>query len=125
MTASTLWAFAHPQREGLFTAQPVDVGAPLTVLLLQAAANATVLNTPLAHDVGGRLTPAQPTHPWTGRTCSAGWGNRDTLDVRLGEPDVVLEVVADTARDSAGRWRHPVRAHRVRTDLHPHDLPPS
>jgi hypothetical protein len=31
--------------------------------------------------------------------------------------DVVMEVAVDVARDAAGRWRHPARAHRVRADL--------
>ncbi|MFH8993220.1 ATP-dependent DNA ligase [Streptomyces sp. NPDC017940] len=33
------------------------------------------------------------------------------------QPDVVLEIAVDVARDAAGRWRHPVRPHRVRIDL--------
>ncbi|MFJ3445730.1 ATP-dependent DNA ligase [Streptomyces sp. NPDC086081] len=33
------------------------------------------------------------------------------------QPDVVMEVAVDVARDAAGRWRYPVRPHRVRTDL--------
>ncbi|MFF2631149.1 hypothetical protein ACFVUN_35960 [Kitasatospora griseola] len=72
----------------------------------------------------GRLTPARAGHPWTGWTFSAEWGSRETVDVRPVEPEAVLEVSADTARDSTGRWRHPVRAHRIRTDLAPGDLPP-
>ncbi|MFJ1796823.1 ATP-dependent DNA ligase [Kitasatospora griseola] len=91
---------------------------------LRYVGRTTTLNPALAHDIGQRLTPAQAGHSWTGWTFSAGWGSRDTLDVRLVEPEVVLEVSADTARDSAGHWRHPVRAHRIRIDLHPHDLPP-
>jgi hypothetical protein len=31
--------------------------------------------------------------------------------------DVVMEVDVDVARDSAGRWRHPARLHRIRTDV--------
>ncbi|WP_435838599.1 ATP-dependent DNA ligase [Streptomyces achromogenes] len=30
---------------------------------------------------------------------------------------MVMEVAVDVARDSAGRWRHPVRPHRIRTDI--------
>ncbi|MGR6968119.1 hypothetical protein ACU639_00580 [Streptomyces cynarae] len=40
-----------------------------------------------------------------------------TLDVRLVQPAVVMEVAVDVARDNAGRWRHPARPHRVRTDV--------
>ncbi|MEU9918734.1 hypothetical protein [Streptomyces sp. NPDC051001] len=32
-------------------------------------------------------------------------------------PEVVAEVAVDVARDSAGRWRHPVRLTRIRTDV--------
>ncbi|MEU5599745.1 hypothetical protein [Streptomyces sp. NPDC020298] len=31
------------------------------------------------------------------------------LEVRLVQPDFVMEVAIDIARDSAGRWRHPAR----------------
>ena len=41
----------------------------------------------------------------------------------LVQPDVVVEVSGDLARDAAGRWRHPVRRHRVRTDISPADIP--
>ncbi|CAM5282414.1 ATP-dependent DNA ligase (plasmid) [Streptomyces viridifaciens] len=34
-----------------------------------------------------------------------------------------MEVAADVARDSAGRWRHPVRPHRIRTDMGGRDVP--
>ncbi|MFF8775279.1 hypothetical protein [Kitasatospora sp. NPDC015120] len=105
--------------------------APGTVLLgrwdpdgrLRYVGRTTALSPPLSGDVGSRMMPAKGPHPWTGWTFSAGWGSRATLDVRLVEPAVVLEVIADTARDSAGRWRHPVRAHRVRTDLGPGEVP--
>ncbi|MEU8735409.1 ATP-dependent DNA ligase [Streptomyces tendae] len=56
-------------------------------------------------------------HPWTGRTFTAGWGSRDVLDVTLVDPQLVVEVAVDVARDGAGRWRHPVRLHRPRPDL--------
>nr|WP_035876083.1 ATP-dependent DNA ligase [Kitasatospora cheerisanensis] len=109
-----------------------SIASPATLLLgrqdreglLRYVGRTTTLNSVLAHDIGERLTPARAGHPWAGWTFSAGWGSRDTLDVHLVEPDLVLEVVADTARDHAGRWRHPVRAHRTRTDLTPDDLPP-
>ncbi|MFD3821852.1 hypothetical protein [Streptomyces sp. NPDC058625] len=48
---------------------------------------------------------------------SAGWGTQRTLDVHLVQPDVVIEVAVDVARDAAGRWRHPAQPHRVRTDI--------
>ncbi|MFJ1611005.1 hypothetical protein ACIOHS_48155 [Streptomyces sp. NPDC088253] len=67
--------------------------------------------------VAGLLTVARAGHPWTGWSFSAAWGSRDTLDVTLVEPVLVVEVGAEIARDTAGRWRHP------RTDLTPADIP--
>ncbi|WP_159039803.1 ATP-dependent DNA ligase [Streptomyces sp. TP-A0356] len=37
--------------------------------------------------------------------------------MHLIQPEVVMEVAIDVARDSAGRWRHPARPHRIRTDV--------
>ncbi|MEU0403752.1 hypothetical protein ABZ318_26680 [Streptomyces sp. NPDC006197] len=65
----------------------------------------------------GRLCAPGAEHPWQGRRFTVGWGSREVLDAVLVAPAVVLEVSADVAHDSAGRWRHPVRPHQVRTDL--------
>ncbi|MGI5509166.1 hypothetical protein [Streptomyces sp. CA-106131] len=37
------------------------------------------------------------------------------LEAHLVQPEVVMQVALDLARDSAGRWRHPARPHHVRT----------
>jgi hypothetical protein len=63
------------------------------------------------------LTEATECYPWTGWSFSAGRGVNQTRDVTLVEPDLVGEVSVDVARDTAGRWRHPVRWHRARTDM--------
>ncbi|MFF0033348.1 ATP-dependent DNA ligase [Streptomyces avermitilis] len=34
----------------------------------------------------------------------------------------MVEVDADIARDSVGRWRHAVRLHRTRPDVSPSDV---
>ncbi|MFE7838749.1 ATP-dependent DNA ligase [Streptomyces sp. NPDC057474] len=39
------------------------------------------------------------------------------------EPELVVEVGVDVARDASGRWRHPARWHRARPDLSPADVP--
>ncbi|WP_240812799.1 hypothetical protein [Streptomyces sp. DASNCL29] len=62
-------------------------------------------------------------HPWTGWTFSAGWETRRTLDAVLVQPDVVMEVDVDVAGDSAGRWRHPARPHRIRSDVDVQEVP--
>ncbi|MET7457051.1 ATP-dependent DNA ligase [Streptomyces sp. NPDC005574] len=38
-------------------------------------------------------------------------------------PSPVAEVAVDIARDNTGRWSHPVKLQRIRTDLTPHDIP--
>ncbi|CAM5578039.1 hypothetical protein STENM327S_05927 [Streptomyces tendae] len=48
------------------------------------------------------LVPAVGGHPWEGRTFTAGWGSRDVLDVVLVDPQLVVEVAVDVARDRAG-----------------------
>ncbi|MEU0676947.1 ATP-dependent DNA ligase [Streptomyces sp. NPDC006172] len=39
------------------------------------------------------------------------------------EPEVVVEVGVDVARDASSRWRHPARLYRARPDLSPADIP--
>jgi ATP-dependent DNA ligase len=99
--------------------------APRTLLLgrydtagrLQYAGRSTTLSQSAGRALADRLTPPEGAHPWEGWTFSAGWGTQRTLDVHLVQPDVVVEVAVDVARDAAGRWRHPARPHRVRTDV--------
>ncbi|MFF0142363.1 hypothetical protein ACFYRN_38730 [Streptomyces sp. NPDC005227] len=106
------------------------LSAPRTLLLarydtsgdLQYVGRTTTLTTAASTSVAPLLTSAIGEHPWAGWTFSAGWGSRETLDVTLVQPDVVGEVGVDVARDSAGRWRHPVRWHRPRPDLSPSDI---
>ncbi|MEU9272321.1 hypothetical protein AB0E04_44025 [Streptomyces sp. NPDC048251] len=80
----------------------------------------TTLPQTTARTLAGHLTPAVG-HPWEGWTFSAGWGSRETLNITLVEPGLVVEVSADVARDGAGRFRHPVRLLRLRDDLTPGD----
>ncbi|MEV7076600.1 hypothetical protein [Streptomyces sp. NPDC093990] len=84
------------------------------------------------YDTGGHLhyvgrttalAAAAADHPWTGWSFSAGWGSRQTLNVTLVEPELVVEVGVDVARDAYGRWRHPARWYRARPDLTPVDVP--
>ncbi|MFG2030294.1 ATP-dependent DNA ligase [Streptomyces sp. NPDC048825] len=83
----------------------------------------TPLGEDAARQVGDLLPPAQAGHPWTGWTFSAGWGSTDLLEVTLVSPLLVVEVSADIARDTADRWRHPVRLARIRADLSVADVP--
>ncbi|MEU2855608.1 hypothetical protein [Streptomyces syringium] len=77
----------------------------------------------MRRELAGALAPAGPERPWGGRTLVAGWGAREPLAVALTVPELVVEISADTARDAAGRWRHPVRLLRVRPDLAPEEAP--
>ncbi|MFF3327571.1 hypothetical protein [Streptomyces sp. NPDC002889] len=81
------------------------------------------LSAQAAQDVAGLLSSADSGHPWQGRTFTAGWGTRETLDVTLVDPPLVAEISADISLDAAGRWRHPVRFGRVRADLTPANTP--
>ncbi|MFF3517958.1 hypothetical protein [Streptomyces sp. NPDC002573] len=107
------------------------LAAPRTLLLgryddhgrLQYTGRTTTLAQAASSTVAGLLAPARRGHPWTGWSFSAGWGSRETLDVTLVEPELVVEVGVDVARDASGRWRHPARWHRARPDLSPADVP--
>ena len=90
---------------------------------LQYTGRSTTLPQAAGRTLAELLTPADPGHPWTGWTFSAGWGTRETLHVTLVQPDLVVEVGVDVARDNAGRWRHPARWHRLRPDLTADDTP--
>jgi ATP-dependent DNA ligase len=90
---------------------------------LRYIGRSTPLPESLRGALGALLTPATSGHPWEGRRFAAAWGSKETLTVELVRPDVVVEVSADTARDQAGRFRHPVRAIRTRPDLGPSDVP--
>ncbi|MER5662709.1 ATP-dependent DNA ligase [Streptomyces mirabilis] len=61
--------------------------------------------------------------PGRGWSFDAGWGTRETLNVTLVRPELVVEAGVDVARDASGRWRHPARWHRARPDLSPADVP--
>lgn len=107
------------------------LASPTTALLgrfdsagrLHYAGRTTVLNPAARTALAADPRPGQSGHPWTGWSFSAGWGSRERLEVRLIEPDVVVEVAADVSRDASGRWRHPIRLLRVRTDLAPTEIP--
>jgi hypothetical protein len=102
-----------------------SLAAPRTVLLgrydragrLKYTGRSTTLSQAAGRALAELLTPPTAAHPWEGWTFSAGWGAQRALDVHLVQPDVVMEVAVDVARDAAGRWRHPARAHRVRADI--------
>ncbi|MEV4339008.1 ATP-dependent DNA ligase [Streptomyces sp. NPDC049590] len=102
-----------------------SLAAPRTVLFgrydaagrLQYTGRSTTLSQAAGRALADLLVSPTGAHPWQGLTFSAGWGTQRALDVVLVEPDVVMEVAVGVARDSAGRWRHPVRPHRIRTDI--------
>ncbi|MBQ0887867.1 ATP-dependent DNA ligase [Streptomyces sp. RM72] len=117
--------------EAIVGAVTGSAGAPRTLLLgryddtgrLRYTGRTVPLDHTSATSLGTALAPTCREHPWTGRTFTAGWGSRDVLDVALIDPQLVVEVAVDVARDVAGRWRHPVRFHRIRAELHPMHVP--
>lgn len=72
---------------------------------LQYTGRTTTLARAASATVAGLLAPARRGHPWTNWSFSAGWGSRDTLNVTLVEPELVMEVGVDVARDASVRWR--------------------
>ncbi|MEU3620026.1 ATP-dependent DNA ligase [Streptomyces sp. NPDC006872] len=117
--------------EAIVGAVTGSLGAPRTLLLgrygtegrLQYVGRTTTLARTAGAAVAGLLAPGRRGHPWTGWSFSAGWGSQEKLVVTLVEPELVVEVGVDVARDTSGRWRHPARWHRARPDLSPADVP--
>jgi ATP-dependent DNA ligase len=117
--------------EAIVGAVTGSLAAPSSLLLgrydddgrLQYTGRTTTLARAASATVAGLLPPARRGHPWTDWSFSAGWGSRETLDVTLVEPELVVEVGVDVARDASGRWRHPARLHCARPDLSPSDVP--
>ncbi|MFG2437863.1 ATP-dependent DNA ligase [Streptomyces sp. NPDC048508] len=118
--------------EALVGAVTGRVHSPSTLLLarqdddgrLHFVGRTTVLSRESAAGVGRLLRLQTGGHPWKGRRFSAGWASTETLDVQLVEPSVVVEVSVDISLDAGGRWRHPVRMERARTDLDVFDVQP-
>jgi ATP-dependent DNA ligase len=90
---------------------------------LRYVGRTTTLGAATRRALADRLHAAHGRHPWEGRTFTAGWNSREPLFVHLVALDVVAEVAVDVARDSAGRWRHPVRLLRLRGDVEPDEVP--
>ncbi|MFJ3825574.1 ATP-dependent DNA ligase [Streptomyces nodosus] len=107
-----------------------SLAVPRTLLLgryddqgrLQYIGRTTTLARTASAVVAGLLARGRRGHPWTGWSFAAGWGSQEKLNVRLVDPELVVEVGVDVARDASGRWRHP-RWHRARPDLSPADVP--
>ncbi|WP_256220806.1 hypothetical protein [Streptomyces sp. CC53] len=90
---------------------------------LQYVGRTTTLARAAGTAVADLLAAGRRGHPWTGWSFSAEWGSQEKLVVTLVEPELVVEVGVDVARDASGRWRHPARWHRPRPDLSPADVP--
>ncbi|MET8609736.1 ATP-dependent DNA ligase [Streptomyces misionensis] len=90
---------------------------------LRPVARSTPLRPAAAQQLAEHLAPAAPGHPWEGVRFTSSWGSRTPLDVTLVRPELVAEILVDTARER-GAWRHPVRFSRVRTDMTTAEVPP-
>lgn len=116
--------------EGIIGAVTGSLNRPETVLLgryttdgeLHLVARSTPLPAALRRELANLLTPAGPSHPWHGMRVSSHWGSREALIFTPAAPNLVAEFYGDAAIDQ-GRWRHPVRVHRLRFDLAPSDVP--
>ncbi|MFF0000588.1 hypothetical protein [Streptomyces avermitilis] len=109
---------------GAVTASPA---APRTLLLgrydgqgrLQYVGRTTTLARTAGAAVAALLAPARRGHPWTGWSFTAGWGTRETLNVTLVEPELVVEVGVDVAR----RRLRPMAPPRTLAPRPPRPLP--
>lgn len=88
---------------------------------LRMVGRTTPLHRGAAAELGSVLRPAGPEHPWNGRRFFGGWNATEPLAFQAVVPELVAEVVADTAVD-AGRHRHPVRYLRLRGDMAADDV---
>ncbi|MFD6039645.1 hypothetical protein ACFWHF_34820 [Streptomyces griseoincarnatus] len=86
---------------------------------LQYTGRTTTLAQAASSAVAGLLASARRGHPWTGRP----FCGRETLDVTLVEPELVVEVGVGVVRDTSGRWRDPARLQRARLGLSPGGVP--
>jgi ATP-dependent DNA ligase len=77
----------------------------------------SVLSEPASRRLAELLTPAPADHPWPNRLSSGGFGQSGKVDITKVAPNLVVEVSADPARSSDGRFRHSVRYLRPRLDL--------
>ncbi|MGW7356252.1 ATP-dependent DNA ligase [Streptomyces sp. NPDC054802] len=118
--------------EALIGAVTGTLTRPETVLLgrytsdgeLRLVARSTPAPPALRDQLSDQLHPGGPDHPWREMRISSHWGSRTPLDFTCVQPELIAEFHGDTAIDR-GRWRHPVRLHRLRPDLTPDDLPPA
>ena len=106
-------SLSHPERLilGLYD----DAG-------LQVVGGTSALSTTEQAMLSPLLVAAGDEHPWPsviGGGHVGYWGGKDVEIVRV-QPDVVVEVAADTAFEH-GRWRHVTTFNRPRPDLRPPD----
>ncbi|WP_446590428.1 ATP-dependent DNA ligase [Streptomyces sp. LARHCF249] len=116
--------------EAVIGAVTGTLARPETVLLgrytpdgeLRLVARSTPVSNALRKELRERLAPAEAEHQWLDVRISSHWGSRDPLDFTCVQPDLVAEFHGDAAVDR-GRWRHPVRLHRLRTEITPDEIP--
>ncbi|MFJ6797346.1 ATP-dependent DNA ligase [Streptomyces sp. NPDC091268] len=130
---------SHDTAEAVIGAVTGTLDRPETVLLahrcipdgeLRLVARSAPLSTALRDELRKRLAPASKSatatatadHPWRGMRFSSHWGSSHPLDFTCVPPDLVAELQGDNAIDR-GRWRHPVRLMRLRTDVTPDEVP--
>jgi ATP-dependent DNA ligase len=89
---------------------------------LRVVGRTTQLTAQAATDIAPLLTPAVGEHPWPAPLppgwASSPYGERDPVSYTQVRPELVVEVLVDTAREGL-RHRHPCRYLRPRTDLDP------
>jgi ATP-dependent DNA ligase len=89
---------------------------------LRLVARTTPLPRGLRQELGAGLVPGDAGHAWAQSRFSSGWGSKELLAFTTVDPVIIVEIRADTSVDH-GRYRHPVRVLRRRTDLALADVP--
>ena len=90
---------------------------------LRMVGRSTSLTQAQSRGLAAVLIAATGDHPWPDTMAATRFGSgRDRIQLTKVEPIVVVEVVADNARQH-GVWRHSLRVIRLRSDLTVDDLP--
>ncbi|MCW2830950.1 MAG: ATP-dependent ligase [Aeromicrobium sp.] len=97
------------------------LGLPDGAGALQPVGTTTEMSPHQRREVAELLEPAEPTHAWPPDLAVGRWGSQDKSQARPVRPTLVVEVSVDSAFEG-GRWRHPTKLVRVRSDLSPSEV---
>jgi ATP-dependent DNA ligase len=85
------------------------------------AGTTTALSPAQRGEVAAVVRPAEAAHAWLPDSKASRWGGGDKQPVHSVLETLVVEVSVDSSVQD-GRWRHPVKLVRLRTDLTPDEV---